>query len=269
MRRRALRAFAVSVTALLLLVAGAFVGYRHPMPATRSGDADALARRMLAAVDADAWARTGAVRWTFFNGDRHLWDRARNLDRFEHKDTVTWIDLSTRRGVARRGGARLSGAALDGALSEAWARWCNDSFWLNPVPKAFDDGVTRSLAVSDSGDDALLVSYRSGGVTPGDRYLWLLDANGRPRAWRMWVSVLPVPGLEASWGGWQRLATGAWVSTRHKLAVFTLELRDVAGAATLAELVAGADPFEELTAHAVGVESRSRGGDGPHSPDAT
>ena len=80
MRRRARRAVGVALTFLVLLVVGAFVGYRHSMPATRSGDADALARRMLTAVDADAWARTGAVRWTFFNGDRHLWDRARNHD---------------------------------------------------------------------------------------------------------------------------------------------------------------------------------------------
>ncbi len=246
MRRRALRAIAAILTTLVLLVVVALVAYRHPLPATRRGDADALARRMLAAVDADAWARTGAVRWTFFNGDRHLWDRTRNLERFEHGDTVTWIDLSTRRGVARSGGVTLSGEALDRALSSAWARWCNDSFWLNPVPKAFDDGVTRAVAVSDAGGDALLLSYRSGGVTPGDRYLWLLDASGRPRAWRMWVSVLPVPGLEASWGGWQRLATGAWVSTEHKLAVLTLRLRDVAGATTLSELAPGADPFEAL-----------------------
>ncbi len=237
---------AAILTTLVLLVVVALVAYRHPLPATRRGDADALARRMLAAVDADAWARTGAVRWTFFNGDRHLWDRTRNLERFEHGDTVTWIDLSTRRGVARSGGVTLSGEALDRALSSAWARWCNDSFWLNPVPKAFDDGVTRAVAVSDAGGDALLLSYRSGGVTPGDRYLWLLDASGRPRAWRMWVSVLPVPGLEASWGGWQRLATGAWVSTEHKLAVLTLRLRDVAGATTLSELAPGADPFEAL-----------------------
>lgn len=246
MRRRAPRAIAAILTILVLLVVVALIAYRHPLPATRGGDADALARRMLAAVDADAWARTGAVRWTFFNGDRHLWDRTRNLDRFEHGDTVTWIDLATRRGVARKGGATLSGEALDRALSSAWARWCNDSFWLNPVPKAFDDGVTRAVAVSDEGGDALLLSYRSGGVTPGDRYLWLLDASGRPRAWRMWVSVLPVPGLEASWAGWQRLSTGAWVSTEHRLAVLTLRLRDVAGATTLSELAPGADPFEAL-----------------------
>lgn len=246
MRRRLLRALAAALVFLALACAVAFFAYRHGLPATRSGDADALARRMLAAVDADAWARTGAVRWTFFNGDRHLWDRARNLERVQRGDAVTWIDLSTRRGVARSGARWLSGAELDRALSSAWSRWCNDSFWLNPVPKVFDEGVTRALAVSDEGGDALMVSYRSGGVTPGDRYVWTLDASGRPRAWRMWVSALPVPGLEASWAGWRRLSTGAWVSTEHRLAVLTLRLRDVEGAATLSALSPGEDPFAPL-----------------------
>jgi hypothetical protein len=246
MRRKVLRAVGALLAFLVLLCAGAYVAYRHPAPATRSGDADALARRMLSAVDADAWSRTGAVRWTFFNGERHLWDRARNLDRFDRGDIVVWIDLATQRGVAQRGGVTLSGAERDRAVSTAWSRWCNDSFWLNPVPKAFDSGVTRAVASDDAGRDALLLSYHSGGVTPGDRYLWLLDANGRPRAWRMWVSVLPVPGLEASWAGWQRLSTGAWISTEHRMGPMTLRLRDVEGAETLAALSPGPDPFAPL-----------------------
>lgn len=235
-----------ALAALLLAVAlGGWAYLRHPMPATAPGDADALARRMLAAVDAAAWERTGAVRWSFFNGDRHLWDRARGFERFEHGDERVLLNLSTRRGLAWRGGRLLSGAALDAALDTAWRRWINDSFWLNPVVKAFDEGVARSV-VREGGRDALLLRYRSGGVTPGDSYLWLLDANGRPRAWRMWVSVLPIGGLEASWEGWTRLATGALVATVHQMGPKRLEIRDVAGAETLAALTPGADPFAAL-----------------------
>jgi len=135
---------------------------------------------------------------------------------------------------------------LDAALDTAWRRWINDSFWLNPVVKAFDEGVARSVARVD-GRDALLLQYRSGGVTPGDRYLWLLDENGLPRAWRMWVSIIPIGGLEASWEGWTRLSTGALVATRHQMGPKRMEIRDVAGAETLSALVSGADPFAALT----------------------
>ncbi|TAK20955.1 MAG: hypothetical protein EPO40_31060 [Myxococcaceae bacterium] len=244
--KKLLRALGVIAALLVALVTGAWLYLRHPAPSTVAGDADALARRMLAAVDADAWARTGAVRWTFFNGDRHLWDRTRSLDRFEQRDLRVLIDLDTRRGAAWRGSRALSGAELDAALDTAWRRWINDSFWLNPVVKAFDEGVARSVARVD-GRDALLLQYRSGGVTPGDRYLWLLDENGLPRAWRMWVSIIPIGGLEASWEGWTRLSTGALVATRHQMGPKRMEIRDVAGAETLSALVPGADPFAALT----------------------
>ncbi len=247
MRRTLARALGALLLALLALTATGYAVLRHGEPSVTAGDADALARRMLAAVNDPAWQRTGAVRWTFFDGTRHLWDRTRNLDRVDLGDTRVWIDLSTRRGVAMQHGRRLSGAALDDALARAWARWCNDAWWLNPVSKVFDAGVTRQLARDDHGRPALWLRYASGGVTPGDRYLWIVRDDGLPQAWRMWVQVLPVPGLEASWEGWITLSTGARVATVHRLGPVTRTLRDVAGAATLDALEAG-DPFAPLTA---------------------
>ena len=242
-----LRAALALVALLGALAVGAWAYYRHPLPAVVAGDADALARRMLAAVNADAWARTGAVRWTFFNGDRHLWDRARGFERFEHGDERVLLDLATRRGAAWRGARARTGRRRAAARDTTGRRWINDSFWLNPTVKAFDDGVTRAVARGPDGRDALLLRYHSGGVTPGDSYLWMFDASGRPRAWRMWVSVLPIGGLEASWEGWTRLSTGALVATIHQLGPKRMEIREVAGAETLAALVAGPDPFAALT----------------------
>lgn len=244
--KKILRVLGALVALAVLLVGAAVLYYRHPLPTPTAGDGDALARRMMAAVHADDWARTGAVRWTFFNGDRHLWDRARGYERFEHKDQRVLLDLNTRRGLAWRGERALAGAELDEALRTAWSRWINDSFWLNPAVKAFDDGVSRAVVRGGDGRDALLLRYRSGGVTPGDSYLWMFDADGRPRAWRMWVSVLPIAGLEATWEGWTRLSTGALVSTIHQMGPMHMTVRDVAGAETLEALVPGGDPFAAL-----------------------
>ena len=132
-------------------------------------------------------------------------------------------------------------------LEKAWVFWCNDSFWLNPIAKLFDEGTRRSLvSVPDSGEGplrGLLVAYDSGGVTPGDAYLWLVGQDGLPRAWRMWTQILPLGGIEASWEGWQSLPNGARVATRHRLPIFTLELSDIRAAASAAELSGGEDPF--------------------------
>ena len=76
------------------------------------------------------------------------------------------------------------------------------------------------------------------------RYLWRLDAVGVPTAWRLWTSVLPVPGLEVTFEEWTTLATGARVSLRRHLGTEIVVTVD--GRATLAELEPGPDPFARL-----------------------
>lgn len=221
-----------------------------PLPrATPTEQADVAARALIDAVGGEqAWAGTGAVAWTFSMGRQHLWDRERQLHRFTWGEQTVLLDLTTRQGRAWDGETELSGDALRDALDGAWSAFCNDSFWLNPVVKAFDDGTTRSLVTLEDGRQGVLVQYASGGVTPGDAYLWIPGDDGRPEAWRMWVGILPVGGLEVTWEDWQELSTGARVATRHRWTALGLDGRveDVRGARTLAELTGGEDPFTPL-----------------------
>ena len=90
------------------------------------------------------------------------------------------------------------------------------------------------------------MEYTSGGLTPGDAYLWQLGEDGLPSAWRMWTSNLPRGGMRASWESWVELATGARVATRHELALGRVDITDLDGAATLGELEPGPDPFAAL-----------------------
>ncbi len=202
---------------------------------------------MMAAVQAEAWDSTGAVRWTFPGGHQHLWDRERHLAQVRWDDYEVLVDLDTRRGRAFKQGQPLSQSENQDLVEQAWAYWVNDAFWLNPVVKAFDRGTERALVQTETDEMALLVSYRSGGATPGDAYLWHLDSESkRPEAWQMWVSVIPIGGLEATWTEWQQLSTGAWVATYHKLGPLPLEITEVKGAKTLGELTEGKNPFERL-----------------------
>jgi hypothetical protein len=202
------------------------------------------------AVDIEAWARTGAVRWTFANRHHHLWDRQRQLARVSWDDTVVLLRLGDRSGRVYIEDREVEGDDAREALDRAFAAWVNDSFWLNPIAKFRDDGVSRATVPLDDGGEGLLIAYSSGGLTPGDAYLWILGEDGFPRAWRMWVSIIPVGGIEVSWTGWQTLATGARISTRHRGPFgITLELTGVGGAETLAALV-DEDPFAPLVSDA-------------------
>lgn len=244
MLRRVLLALALLI---VLGLAAAVLLLRHPRPVGAAGPAaDDLARAMERAVDKGAWARTGAVRFTFAGRNHHLWDRRRGLARVRSGDSEVLLDTGKAQGRAYLRGIEAQGGERDRLVKKAYAAWINDTFWLNPLAKLFDDGTER-LLVEEGGARALLLQYRSGGLTPGDGYLWLLGDGGRPRAWRMWVSIIPIGGLEASWEGWTKLPTGAWIATKHRLAGLSVELTDLAGAATLAELEPGPDPFARLS----------------------
>ena len=245
-RRRRLAWGCGGLLALLTLgLTIAFFAFNEPRPEGAQGsDAEALADRVDAALNREGWERTGAVQWTFGpSGTRHLWDRERNWARVSWDENEVLVDLNEpTRGVAFQAGQRVEDAAL---IRTAWERWANDSFWLIAPFKLRDGGTTRSI-VNVDGEDQLLIRYMSGGVTPGDSYQWNLAPDGTPTAWRMWVSVSPIGGVEVLWDNWITLPTGARIATRRVKGPIVMEMGDVAGAAHLAELVPGADPFAAL-----------------------
>lgn len=246
--RKLLKVFGALAAVVILAIVGLALSLRHSMPAAQPGPAaEDLARTLEKSVNPAAWKATGAVRFTFGGRAHHvwLWDKARNFARLQDGDTTILVDVGRRIGRAYRGGVELKGDEAVKLVRRAWDAFCNDTFWLNPVVKLFDDGTERARADVD-GAPAVLITYRSGGATPGDRYLWIAGDDNRPRAVRMWVRILPVGGVEASWEDWQTLSTGALVATKHRFGPLTVRLDDVAGAATLAELVPGADPFAPL-----------------------
>ena len=243
------RLFLLGFVLILLIVIGLFITIKttsEPRPEGQPGpQADALAEAMMQAIGHENWEQTGAVRWRFRGKNDHLWDRKRHLARVRWDDVEVLINLSTRKGRATRAGTPVPAEELEPLLQKAWAYWANDSFWLNPVSKAFDDGTRRALVDLEDGRKGLLVSYESGGVTPGDAYLWILDENNQPVAWKMWVQIIPVGGLETSWEAWSELKTGVRVSSLHKTPLGDLRLDNIEAATTLAELEPN-DPFADL-----------------------
>jgi hypothetical protein len=245
--RRMVKATLMLVGLLVLVLLAALVGLRHPMPEGTPGpEAEALAHAIEDAVALPAWQKTGAVRWSFVGVNQHLWDRQRNLARVRWSKNEVLLDVARQDGRAFVDGRELSGEPAKALVQSGYKRFINDSFWLNPLAKLFDDGTSRARATVD-GRPALIIHYASGGVTPGDTYVWLVDEHDRPTAWRLWVSVLPIHGLEFSWSDWVTLSTGAQIATAHRaLGLNAVAIKDVAGAATLAELEPGADPFAPL-----------------------
>ncbi len=234
------------IVTLVLVIVGLGVYYHESTPEGKEGEAaDILAEKMLKAIDKTGWDSTGVVQWTFKGVHDFIWDRDRHLAQVKWGETEVLMDLNKIDGRVWVEKKEVHGEAAKTAIEEAWSSWCNDSFWLNAPAKCMDEGTTRSIVTLEDGSEGLKVSYSSGGVTPGDSYLWILDEQGLPTSYKMWVSISPVGGLEFTWEDWTRLSTGARIAQLHKGAL-NLDISNLKGAANLAEFGLAKDPFAPL-----------------------
>ncbi|MEM9885904.1 MAG: hypothetical protein AAF849_08430 [Bacteroidota bacterium] len=235
---------------LLTLVVLGFIAVKiasEPKPTGETGvAADELAQKMLFAIDKTAWDSTRYVQWNFAGMHDFFWDKEQHLVEVKWSDKKVWLNPNEISGKAWEGTKMLEGDAADKLVKKAWGFFVNDGFWLYAPTKVFDKGTTRALVDLEDGREGLLVSYSSGGLTPGDAYLWILDENALPEAWKMWVKVLPIGGLSSTWEGWQTLSTGAKVATKHATKGIELSISNLKAGQSLAEMGRAEDLFDGL-----------------------
>lgn len=204
------------VLLLLLIAAGIYYfANNESLPEGTKGDkADALAQKMVTAMNKEAFDATEILEWSFRGKNYYKWKKQEGLVEVsmgDHKVTLNLNDPSKSVGENSE------------TIQKALGNFNNDSFWLLAPYKVFDEGVERRLVMHKE-KEALLVTYTSGGSTPGDSYLWILDDNGMPTSYKMWVSIIPIGGVSATWSDWKTSDSGIKLPTKHKLSLFGKEL---------------------------------------------
>lgn len=236
------------VVVVLIAALGAFIALsneKRPV-GTPGPEADALAHKVQSAVGVEHWNELGAILFTYAERHTVLWDRTRNFVRVDFGSKRAMYKLADMSGRAWDNNQDVSDAGARAKILTEGHKWfINDTFWLNPFVSLFDSSVTRALASDKDGKQGLLISYASGGVTPGDAYLWFVGDDGLPNKWKMWVSVIPVGGVAATWDNWKELPGGAKVSTEHK-SLIKFGVTDLKAGKTLADVMPGEDPFKAL-----------------------
>ncbi len=242
------RIIGVIVALVLLLFAGAYLLYNEPLPTGESGpEADRLAEKMMNAVGSENMDETNILTWTFNGSHHYVWDQKRKLVEVKWRDNQVLLNLGDwQKGKAYDDSKEVTGSELDKKRGKAWEIFCNDSFWFIAPTKAMDQGVKRAIVKDESGKKALLVTYTSGGVTPGDSYLWLLDDSGIPNAFKLWVSIIPIGGVKATWENWKTLDSGLKVATEHKLGPVPLPITNTAGGRDFQAVGLSNDPFTAI-----------------------
>ena len=210
---------------LLLLIVALGVYYfanNESLPEGKKGkEADALAIKMFNAINNDAFENTEILKWNFRGEHFYTWNKQENIVH------ISWaqykVTLHTKQ-------PEKSELYIDGKLSknkeiikQAEGFFNNDSFWLIAPHKIFDKGTERRL-VKHNNKDALLITYKSGGSTPGDSYLWILNDNYFPTSFKMWTSIIPIGGVSATWSHLKTTEAGIKLPTTHTLSLFGMEI---------------------------------------------
>ncbi|MGM0582270.1 MAG: hypothetical protein ACQETL_16445 [Bacteroidota bacterium] len=220
---------------IVLIVLGliGFIGYfiiDEDLPQGEKGEkAEQLADKMLEAVNDSAWQEIAVVKWNLGGGRGLVWDKERHWAKVSWDNYDVFIKLDSKTGVAFAKGKQVErDEVLNKLLNDAYEIWANDSFWLNPITKIRDTGTERRFVnQKDENLDGLLITYKSGGVTPGDSYLWLIDKeSGMPESVKMWVQIIPVGGVEFSWENWHTTSGGAKIAQTHE-SIFTINLSEL------------------------------------------
>ncbi|CAM1344664.1 hypothetical protein [Tenacibaculum amylolyticum] len=210
---------------LLALITVAVIFYfknNEPLPKGEKGEkAEALAIKMMGAIHKEAYDNTELLEWSFRYQNFYKWYKQ------EGKVEVSWkknkVILNTKAPEKSEIIDNPKNETPNKLIEKATLLFNNDSFWLVAPFKVFDDGVERRL-VKHNDKDALLVTYASGGSTPGDSYLWILDDTGFPTAFKMWTSIIPIGGVSATWEQWKETKAGIKLPTYHKVPLFGLEI---------------------------------------------
>lgn len=207
-----------------------YYSYNEPMPTGKPGpEADALAYRMLEALNNEAYQKATIIEWSFRGGSHnYIWDKEKSVVKVAWNDYTVHLDLITpSSSSAYQNGEKVSYKKTVKLIDDAQSYFNNDSFWLIAPFKVFDVGTERYLVDLEDGSEGLLVTYTQGGDTPGDSYLWQLERSGIPKSFKLWVKIIPIGGLEATWEGWQQTKSGAFLPTSHSFGLMNMSMGTV------------------------------------------
>ena len=220
--KKAAKIISFILVKIILLIVVLFFIYNEKLPEGKQGAAaDALATKMLTAIHHEDYKNTEVLEWSFRNSHHYKWHKQ------EHKVEVSWdnnkVILNTKN--PEKSTSYINDKQIENSelIATATAYFNNDSFWLIAPHKIMDNGTERRI-VKHNDKDALLITYTSGGSTPGDSYLWILNENHFPISFKMWTKIIPLGGVSATWSDWKSTKTGVQLPTKHKLSLFGMEL---------------------------------------------
>jgi hypothetical protein len=213
--KKTLKIIGLLITVSIVAVGIYYIVNNEALPKGVQGkEAEELAEKMMSAINKRAFDSTEILEWSFRGKHHYVWKKQQGLV------DVSWDSISVT--VNLNDYSKSIGTSSE-LIETAINFFNNDSFWLIAPYKVFDDGVERSI-VKVNNKDALLIKYTSGGTTPGDSYLWILDENYMPVSFKMWTQIIPIGGVSATWNDFITADSGIKLPTSHTLSLLGMKI---------------------------------------------
>ncbi len=231
MKKKLLKLFKIlllsTISLLIIAIAALYFSFNEPIPkGVKGSEADNFAVKIQNAINHKAFLETDNIEWTFRNKHHYQWHKSKGQVRVQWDTYTAYLDLKDFSKSTLKNQS-IVGLEKQQLLDKALAYFNNDSFWVVAPHKLFDPGVTRELVTLEDNTKGLLVNYTSGGTTPGDTYLWKVNDSYQPVSYQMWVSILPIGGIEATWEDWKTMSSGAYLSQHHSLLGFGIPITNL------------------------------------------
>ncbi len=202
--------------------------YNEDLP---KGKTDKETQRMVANIKSfinyQAYKKTDYIEWTFKKRHHFKWYKSKGYCDVFWKNIEVKLNLKNNaKSMVLIDGQLIDKSEFDSYIKKAVKLFNNDSFWLI-APFKIEDQGTILKSVSIDGKKGLMVTYTKGGTTPGDTYIWLFDKNNIPKSFKMWVDLIPIGGLEATWEQWVMTNSGIKLPTSHKIGPLNLEIDNI------------------------------------------
>jgi len=226
--KKILRILAIIVLSIVALLFIGFLIVDEKLPEGEwSPEADLMAEQILTALNKEAWDRTSGVSWTFKGVHHYDWDMENHVVGVKWDGKEVALQPTFKTGILANAD-QYEPEEIQEIVKTSWDYFNNDSFWLYAPFKVFDPGTERSIVKLKDGRQGLKVTYTSGGTTPGDSYVWILGEDHKPVAVKMWVSIIPIGGIEFTWENYAYLSSGAMIAQDHWLyGLVNIDISDV------------------------------------------
>lgn len=202
--------------------------YNEPLPNAKYDDSTQLmVDKIKSFINYEHFSKTDYVSWTFKKRHHFKWYKNKSICVVYWKNIKVKLDLNNQKNSL----VYINENLIDNSESKTYIKkaiklFNNDSFWLVAPFKIEDEGTVLKTTVIDN-KKALMVTYTKGGTTPGDTYVWLFDEKGNPKSFKMWVDLIPIGGLEASWNDWILTDSKIKLPTVHKIGPLELQIDQI------------------------------------------